>query len=48
MSGQSANMTRSEVIARTKAIEKGPGKTQSGGDKMPPAGMHVGVHKAGK
>lgn len=31
MSGQSANMSRSEVISRIRNVEKGPGKNVPGG-----------------
>ena len=52
MSGQSANCTRAEVIAKTRAIEFGPNKTQ-GGNSNPNAGgkgmdVKVPANLAGK
>lgn len=52
MSGQGANMTRSEVIAKTKAIEFGPNKTQTGSSSPNAGGKGMDVcvptNQAGK
>lgn len=51
MSGQAAAMTRESVVSKTRAIEYGPNKTQSGNSDPnagTKSGMDVCVHTPSK